>query len=244
MIIEGYHRLTLCWIFIYSIWLLLCISPNVKADQIQCDSNCSLMIKDQDRKYLEFKRLAISDSVKVIFFQLYIDGQDFNRNGSTVFYAWIKNSFGKAIFLLPSPYIITSLSLYTIFISTMNITLIDQAQDCYNDECKKENIFKTLIDFTHLRLNHTCNEKYCTTICRRNFVDYDANFGMKINASCCQQDLLNPAINISQCFKSTSVKQMLPFIPWSQLIIILLSVFLSAFTINKVINWYLASAQR
>ena len=142
-----HHHFTLRRIMIYSIWLFFNFTPIIQAHQVQCDYDCNMMIQDEERMYAEFKQMATSDSVKVIFFHIHVGNQSLNQgDDSTVYYTWIKNSFGDAIITLPSSFIAMSLSLYYIFIGTLNITLIDSSQGCYqryskDDDCKKNNYF-------------------------------------------------------------------------------------------------------
>ena len=119
----------------------------VQAYEPWCYNPCNMTVEDEETTYLEFQKLTTTDSVKVIFFDIYIGNQSFNSNDPLLHYVWVKNDFGRAVFTLPSSFIAMSFSLYAIFIATLNITLTDPTHDCYklnsHDEyCKKKIIFK------------------------------------------------------------------------------------------------------
>ena len=240
-------QLTLRWIMIYWIWFLCNFTPIIQA---KCPNHCNLKILDEDKTYIEFKKLSMSDSVRVIFFNIHIRNQSLNQNfnqgdDATLYFAWIKNSFGRAIITLPTSFIAMSLSLYSIFIDTLKTNLTDSNQDCYknyfnDDYCGKQRIFKVLIDIT--RSNHSCSDKYCATICQRNFHLNDGYFKRKVDAQCCQKDILNPQINITSCFTKAEGRSF--YVPLSMFLTIILSIYLAGIAFNMIVNWFLTSAQR
>ena len=244
MINLRYYQFTFRWIMIC--FILFNFTSIVQANQAQCDDSCNLKIQDEDVMYAEFKKLAMSDSVRVIFFHIQIGNQSFNQgNDMTVYFAWIKNSFGRAILTLPNSFMLMSLSLYTIFIGSMKIAVIDPTQDCYryysNDEkCRHQIIFKALVNFT--QLNHTCNDKYCPTICQRQFTGIEEELISKISASCCQKNPLNSHENITTCL--TNQERPLFYVQLSAFLLITLSFCLAGITLNKTSNWWIASIQR
>ena len=212
---------------------------------MQCDNFCDLKIQDENTKYAEFKKLAMSNSNRAVFFHIQIGNQSFNQVDETVYFAWIKNSFGRAILTLPTSFVVMSLSLYTIFIADMNITFIDPTENCYkrysNDtNCSQQIIFKVLVNFT--RLSRTCNDKYCPTICQRQFAGSDREFGAKIDASCCPKNFFNSDINITTCLTNKEHTQI--YVKLSTFILIALSLCLAGITLNKIANWWIASVQR
>ena len=239
-------QLTLRWILTCSVWLFFILTPGIQANIAPCNDSCRLLIQDEARMYHKFKTLTMSDSVKVIFFQLQIGNSSFNTGkDSPVYFAWIRNNFGKAVFTLPTSFITMSFSLYSIFTANIHLTLIDSNHKCYEPyfnkyNCRKHIIFNTLTHFT--RFNHTCHGESCSTICQRKFNPHDGNFGYKVRATCCRNDYSSSQINTTQCL---NIPEKPPwYVAWSLLITVFLSVFLAGFTVNKFINWFLRSAQR
>ena len=198
----GYHQCTFHWIIICSIGLLFNFTSIIQANQMECNIPYNLEIQDEQKTFNQFYNMAASDSVKTIFFQMHIRNQHFVANDSTYYFAWIKNDFGKAIFTLPTLFMLMSLGLYSTFVGGINITLIDPTQDCYQNANffgREQIIFETLINFTRLHVNHTCSVNYCPTVCLRHFAYNDGNFGKNIKVNCCQKDTLNPQVNITSC---------------------------------------------
>ena len=247
MINLRHHRSTFGWILVCCIWLCFDFIPIIQANQSLCSQACSLKIQDERKTYHEFKRLTMSHSIKTIFFQIKIGNESFSTGDlfHNVYFAWIKNDLGKAVLTLPSSYIVMSLSLYTIFIGTLDITLIDLPHGClkkspYN--CIIDTMFKVLTHFTQLKFNDTCNAKHCPTICRRRFTISDDSFGSRIEASCCQKDLLDSQINITTC--RSNKEHALLYIPILELLLIIVSMILTANTLNSIANWLIDSVQR
>lgn len=241
---AGCYQFTFRWIVIGSIWLILNFTPIIQADQLEYINPCTLTIDNEEMTYLKFKKLTKLNSVSVIFFNTLIGNQAINKDfNSIIYYAWIKNNFGAAILTSPSSFIAMSFSLYTIFTTSINISLIESTQGCYNlssNDGQKYIIFEALVNFT--KLNGNCNDGNCSTICLRRYSSEDGNFNTKHQASCCQRDTLDPQVNITQCISS---KVQLPwYVPWFTIAKILLSVFIAGYTLNKIINWFLDSIQR
>ena len=240
MIYLGYHQFT------YRCIIICCLIFNfvlmIQANQVQCRIPYNLKIQDEQITYRKFTKLKMSSYVKVIFFQMHVGNSSYIKDHDDLYFAWVKNNFGITVFTLPISYMVMSLELYQIFTNTLKITLIDTTQGCFNDsndESRQEIIFKTLIDFT--QVNYTCHDNNCSTICKRFISKNDKKFNKKIQASCCQRDILNPQINISQC----SDGRVRPVLAKMQTFLLLVvSLCLAGIALNKIFNWFLTSIQR
>ena len=245
MINRGSHQFTCGWIIICCIWLSFNLMTTIQANKDQYQKFCHVKIQDEHKAYKEFKDLQMSDSVKLIFFQLQIGNDSLILYDSTFQLAWIKSNLGKAIFTLPTSFIEMSLSLYTIFIGSLNITLLDSKHNCFKNSDIKDRtniLMQTLMNFTQFGSNETCNNKYCSTICERHFLGNDGNFPHKIMITCCQKDHHNPQTDVGYCLFNNEQPHF--YVPLSKFFIIILSLCLAGIVMNKIFNWFLDSAQR
>ncbi|EDV20959.1 uncharacterized protein TRIADDRAFT_60552 [Trichoplax adhaerens] len=215
-------------------------------NQIPSDAICQLSVKDATQAYTKFKDLTKLDWSRVILFNMSIGNRIIPaHNGwrGTYFYAWIKKNLGEAIYTLPTTYIATSLSLYSVFISEYKLSLVESTDGCYDRlpdlESKDYILFKALAEFTGL--NRSCSGKNCGTVCQRHFIRNDGNFAHEIYYSCCPSGVPKTEININECFIEKKLEW---YVPLMELFSVCLSIILSGAATDKILNWFITEFER
>ena len=231
---------TTCWILI-----LICFLISKPTNAVQMNPECQLHVVDEPIAYLEFIKKIKSQWIRVIYFQSYIGKyrlQQIDEHG--VFYAWARQDHGEAIFSLPSYYITTGLSLYTVFTSTISVNFTESIKGCFQNATtnpsKTDMLFHVLRNFT--RLNRTCIGFNCGTICKRNFITSDGRTAYdKVTYSCCELDTATQAIDTGRC---TIAEKENWYVPFMQILVILLTIPLGAAVLVKGFNIRVDSQER
>ena len=215
----------------------------------QCDSSCQLSILDEYQTYRQFNDIIKSPSIRVVFFYLYkgYSNESFHQLSGEfgIFYAWLRQHSGQAIFTLPSDYITTTLSLYMVFASSFRINVSESTPDCYNDTvgdtCRSLIIFKAIGKWMEVN-RHKNSSIRPGTLCRRKFALNNIDALSNINYSCCEEKESNSSkIDLNKC---TDPKNVGWYVPIMRIFTIVLSFSLGGMLWSKVINMYLETLER
>ncbi|RDD36221.1 hypothetical protein TrispH2_011856, partial [Trichoplax sp. H2] len=241
--------------FRISVWLsTLCLfifvhyvnSDNI--DDHQCYSNCQLSILEETQTYNNFKNKIKSPSIRVVFFYLCKenDSQPIRprHEEQGTFYAWLRNDYGRAIFALPSDYITTSLSLYVIFASSLQVHVMESPEGCYihaNDTCRELIVFKTLVQLIRSNNSKNSSSEKSGSLCRRNFLKNKTSDLGTADYSCCEYKESDSEININKCLKPQTIAW---YVPIMRIFTIILSTVLGGNILAKVISSYLDTLEK
>lgn len=242
---SSCHSFPFRWVTTYWALILICFVLSTQSSAVQTEFKCQLRVIDEPTAYLEFNKKMKSQWTRVVYFESFIGKdrlQQIDEHG--VFYAWARQDHGEAIFSLPSYYITTGLSLYTVFTSTISINFTESITGCFRNATtnpsKTDIIFHVLRNFT--RLSNTCTGINCGTICKRNFITSDCRTAHnKVTYSCCELNVTTQTVDTGRCLIAEKENW---YVPFMQILVILLTIPMGAAVIVKGFNMYAGSLEK
>ncbi|RDD36220.1 hypothetical protein TrispH2_011857 [Trichoplax sp. H2] len=224
------------------IWMISIVHQVSSTDVniTKCFSECQLKVANELRTYRKFIRVIAHKASRVIYFDLYNGRENLYNKSKNIIYAWVRKGDGKSIFSLSSNYMSSTLGLPSVFTQNFTINLNETKPGCYNAlplQCRRHLIFTALTKF--IRLPSLCPPKsICGTICRRN---YSAEIGANpttVIYSCCNEDDIEFVVDINKCLVREPIDW---YVPYMQMLTIIISIPISVAFMVKCINGYMDS---